>query len=213
MGISFQSGHSWDKEIMKTTIQYLWLTLKHKVFVFRAGLRTGAPLWRLIIHDWSKFMPAEAPYYGRQFFGAADDPLGFSKAWLHHQHINPHHWEYWILVSGHNRGGFKDLDPLPMPMWAVREMVADWMGATRAYEGEWPINITSWGWFQKEWVKIALRMHPETIVRVEDILGQTYPECAGLPCFHCEGKNITFFDNGSPCYDLPCPVCAARRYH
>ena len=60
----------------KPTLKYIWLTVKHKVFVFRAGLRTKAPLWRLIIHDWSKFTPSEAPHYGRQFFGDKSDPEG-----------------------------------------------------------------------------------------------------------------------------------------
>ena len=205
---------------MSATLQYLWLTLRHKAFVFRAGLRTGAPIWRLVTHDWSKFTPAEAPHYGRQFFGAADDPLGFSKAWLHHQHLNPHHWEHWIPVTGHNRGGFSDLEPLPMPMWAVREMVADWMGAGRAYEGAWPDSVRRWDWFQQQWVKVAPRMHPLTIRRVERTLGDAFGFILGPdgdvnqpPCFHCEGKDITFFDNGSPCYDLVCPVCAAADRH
>jgi hypothetical protein len=35
-------------------VKYFWLTIMHKWFVFLAGFKTGAPLWRLIIHDWSK---------------------------------------------------------------------------------------------------------------------------------------------------------------
>lgn len=192
-----------------STLRYVALTIKHKWFVFLAGINTGAPLWRLLIHDWSKFLPAEAPHYGRQFFGAADDPLGFSYAWLHHQRRNPHHWEYWIPITGHNRGGYGDLQPLPMPEWAVREMVADWMGASRAYEGRWPTGPRSWDWFRVEWPKIAPRMHPRTIERVEHTLT---PLFGGLVrCYACDDDNIAFFDNGSPCYDKPCPVCEARK--
>jgi len=142
------------------TLKYLWLTCKHKWFVFQAGRKTGAPLWRLIIHDWSKFTHGEAPHYGRQFFGDQSDPLGFSYAWLHHQRNNPHHWEYWIPLTGHNKGGYGDLEPLPMPTWAVREMVADWMGASRAYEGKWPLS--DWPWLHENWPKISPRMHPDT---------------------------------------------------
>lgn len=145
---------------MTPTLKYLWLTLKHKTFVFQAGLKTGAPLWRLIIHDWTKFTPAEAPHYGRQFFGDQSDPEGFSLAWLHHQRNNPHHWEYWVPVTGHNRGGYGDLEPLAMPDWAMREMVADWMGASRAYEGEWP--KAEWPWLVENWPKIAPWIHPHT---------------------------------------------------
>ena len=142
------------------TLKYLWLTCKHKYFVFKAGRITGAPIWRLVIHDWTKFTPAEAPHYGRQFFGDQSDPEGFSLAWLHHQRNNPHHWEYWVPVTGHNRGGYRDLEPLPMPDWAVREMIADWMGAGRAYEGKWPTS--DWPWLVENWPSIAPWIHPAT---------------------------------------------------
>jgi hypothetical protein len=142
------------------TLKYLWLTTKHKYFVFKAGLKTKTPIWRLVIHDWSKFTIFEAPHYGRQFFGSANDPLGFSYAWLHHQLNNAHHWEYWVMVSGHNRGGYPDGSPLPMPEKYVREMVADWMGASRAYEGKWPENLEKWEWWRNNFEKIKL--HPQT---------------------------------------------------
>ena len=141
------------------TLKYVWLTCKHKYFVFIAGIKTKTPLYLLFVHDWVKFIPAEAPHYGRQFFGKADDPLGFSYAWLHHQK-EKHHWESWIMVTGHNRGGYPDGSPLPMPEKYVREMVADWLGASRAYEGNWPKDLESWVWWQKNFDKI--RLHPDT---------------------------------------------------
>lgn len=159
------------------TLEYLWLTTKHKAFVFRAGLRTKAPIWRLIIHDWTKYTPSEAPHYGRQFFGDKSDPLGFSLAWNHHQKTNPHHWEYWVPVTGHNRGGYEDLEPLPMPDWAVREMVADWYGASRAYNGVWPFKLNSlqdWEWFDTNWFEIRDRLHPKTQDHVLSILARSF---------------------------------------
>lgn len=155
---------------MKPTLKYCWLTIKHKWFVFRAGLRTRAPLWRLVIHDWSKFSPLEAPHYGRQFFGDKGDPLGFSYAWNHHQKNNKHHWEYWIPCTGHNRGGYGDNEPLPMPEKYVREMVADWLGASRAYEGRWPESREGWPWLKANLEK--LRLHPTTRDRVEAVLSE-----------------------------------------
>lgn len=161
-------------------LRYLWLTLKHKLFVFQAGLRTGAPIWRLVVHDWTKFLPAELPHYGRQFFGSKDDPEGFARAWLHHQNHNPHHWEYWIERSGHSRateGKREGLVPMPMPEWAVREMVADWMGASRAYEGTWPTSIEAWPWFIQNWRDMCLdRLHEETRERVSLIMRELFPE-------------------------------------
>lgn len=194
---------------MIPTLQYLWLTLRHKLFVFRAGLRTGAPIWRLVVHDWSKFTPAEAPHYGRQFFGAKDDPDGFARAWLHHVHCNPHHWEHWIPITGHGRGDSGDLVPLPMPEWAVREMVADWLGASRAYGGSWPLTFFGWAWFCDNWYSISRRLHPDTIKRVEMVMREQFPECEWT-CLACQdddnakhGRSI----GGSVCYEIPCPVC------
>ncbi len=148
-------------------MNYFWLTIRHKWFVFLAGLRTKAPLWRLIIHDWSKFTPMELPHYQRQFFGKANQPEKFTRAWLHHQNTNPHHWEYWIPRTGHNRGGLKGLEPLNMPEWAVREMIADWLGAGRAYDGKWP-DINNWTWFREHFGSMTL--HKETRIQILDII-------------------------------------------
>jgi hypothetical protein len=54
---------------MKKHFQYLSYVVRHKWFVLLAGLRTGAPLWRLIIHDWSKFLPCEWFPYVNYFYG------------------------------------------------------------------------------------------------------------------------------------------------
>src|SRR5437868_1583323 len=95
--------------------KYAVYLARHKWFVFVAGLRTKAPLWRLIIHDWSKFLPCEWFPYVEYFYGEKvrlqkeewDDsrywPLAqkyydaFDRAWIHHQHRNPHHWQHWVL--------------------------------------------------------------------------------------------------------------------
>lgn len=142
---------------MKPTIKYFLLTCKHKYFVFVAGLKTKAPVWRLLIHDWTKFLPDELPHYGRQFFGKADDSKGFILCWLKHQNRNPHHWEYYIPRTGHNRCDppYKNNEPIPMPMWAVREMIADWMGAGKAYNGCWP-DIENWEWFNNKFPEMVL---------------------------------------------------------
>lgn len=152
-------------------MKYLWLIIKHKWFVLLAGFKTKAPLWRLIMHDWTKFLPCELPHYQRQFFGKADNPEGFIKCWIHHQNHNPHHWEYWIPRTGHNRCNppYPDNSPVEMPEWAVREMIADWMGASRAYEGKWPTEY-NWHWFRKNFPKILTNLHPKTRYLIEEIL-------------------------------------------
>ncbi len=152
-------------------MQYFWLTLKHKWFVLLAGLRLGAPLWRLLIHDWTKFLPCELPHYQRQFFGKADDPAGFIRCWVHHQNSNPHYWEYWIPRTGHNRCNppYPDGEPIPMPLWAIQEMVADWLGAGRAYEKKWP-DMHHWTWFEKN--RHKMKLHPASWVGVAVVLAR-----------------------------------------
>lgn len=135
---------------IKPHLQYLSYVIRHKWFVLVAGLRLGVPLWRLIIHDWSKFTPAEWPQYVRAFYGGRkidSIPGEFDEAWNHHQKANPHHWEYWLLYISKDPG---QLFPIPMPHTYVLEMVADWMGACRAINGHWDIH--EW------WIKNRDRM-------------------------------------------------------
>jgi len=146
-------------------MSYLWRILTHKWFVFLAGLKIGVPLWQLILHDWSKFTPFEFKEYRRQFFLPEKSPIGWARAWLHHQNLNKHHWEYWIPRDGTR--DYPDNQPLIMPLIYVKEMVADWMGASRAYEGFWP-DPDNWKWWNEH--KDKIRLHPATIVFLDSIM-------------------------------------------
>ena len=160
-----------DKTKLKTSrgwlipaLRYAWLTTKHKWFVFLAGRKIGCPLWRLLTHDLSKYGPHELVHYGRQFFGTGDHQEDFGKAWLHHQNINDHHWEYWIFRTKHDQ----DKNPskiLPMSDGAVLEMISDWFGASRAYEGAWPW-FDEWTWYDENFKR--MKLHPETEQKVKE---------------------------------------------
>lgn len=151
--------------------EYAKLTLKHKWYVFQAGLKTKAPLFRLVIHDWTKFLPCEYFAYQRQFFGKSDRPHEFISAWLHHQNANPHHWEYWIPRSGHSKCNppYPNNQPIDMPEWAIREMIADWIGAYKAYDpkNSWPIK-NQWEWLDKNLEKINVTTN--TRIKIKEIL-------------------------------------------
>jgi hypothetical protein len=155
---------------MISHLRYANYVARHKWFVFRAGLRTGAPIWRLLIHDWSKLTRAEWGPYVEQFYG--DDNVlqassfsrfmvqqAFDAAWLHHQHRNPHHWQHWCLRED---GG--DLKVLQMPEPFVREMVADWMGAGRAITGRWEVAE----WYAKN--RQTIQLHQATRAQVEALI-------------------------------------------
>jgi hypothetical protein len=151
------------------TLKYAWLICKHKWFVYKAGRKLKVPIWRLITHDLSKFYPSELPHYGRQFFGTKDDPGGFIKCWLKHQNRNDHHPEFWTPRTGHNRCNppYPDGCPIAMDESAVKEAIADWLGASRAYEGRWP-DVHHWSWFESHFSRID--MHPDTRIMVLDII-------------------------------------------
>jgi len=156
-------------------LRYLKYLIRHKWFVFLAGLKTGVPLWRLVIHDWSKFMPCEWFPYANFFYGPKPDKnepddwvywisveahrAPFDLAWLHHQHRNPHHWQHWVLREDNGDTKF-----LKMPENFVREMVADWCGAGRAITGKWDVAT----WYEKNAYKILL--HPKTTLRVIQLI-------------------------------------------
>lgn len=164
--------------MIKVYLRHFASVWRHKWFVLLAGLKLRVPLWRLVIHDWTKFTPAEFGRYARysevrrlRHEGNQSEAIfqgslyqveyQFALAWLNHESRNPHHWGYWIPRSGQWAGR-----PLPMPETYVREMVADWHGASRAYEGHWDIS---------EWVAKQVpgyQFHPETAVLVRKVLAE-----------------------------------------
>jgi hypothetical protein len=104
---------------VKRHIEYFKYVCKHKWFVFLACVKLGVPIWNALIHDWSKFTPAEWNGYANSFFnndGSRRDlkkPDGsysltkvkseFTRAWHHHESHNPHHWGYWITFSADSK--------------------------------------------------------------------------------------------------------------
>lgn len=143
-------------------------------------------MWRLLVHDLSKFLPSEWFAYVDNFydkekkntrtmqafseFGCAEAaPWGyfpqdlFSIAWNHHQKRNPHHWQYWYLI---NDDGQKF--PVGMPKEYLLEMVADWAGAGRAITGKWDVR----GWYEANKGKILIR--DEDRIIVESILAEKF---------------------------------------
>jgi hypothetical protein len=136
---------------------YLPQVIAHKWYILVAGIKLGqVPLWRLLIHDWSKLLPIEYRVYARRFTGKNYSPYEWDIAWLHHIHHNPHHHEYWIL-----RG-----NSIEMPVIYIREMVVDWLAAGRSYQGSWDIQ----DWVTKNVPNMNL--HPKTMSKLTDILSE-----------------------------------------
>ena len=152
---------------MSPHLRYLVYILRHKWHVFRAGQQLGVPRWRLIMHDWTKFTPAEWGPYVRRFYGGRGsqwekdaDPQEFHMAWRHHWTRNPHHWEYWLPEPACDTA-----KTIPMPETYTREMVADWIGAGRA-QGK-PDVAT---WYAANAAKMVL--HADTRALAERLIGE-----------------------------------------
>lgn len=162
--------------------KYLKYVLKHKWYVFRAGEIVRAPFWRLLIHDWTKFLPCEWFAYANYFYGnhpswydvtcvCGDSFKGtkefwktqFDKAWNHHQKHNKHHWQYWLLT---NDSSSPKHQSLPMPEKYIREMVADWVGAGLAITGT--MEVRTWYLNNKD----SILLEDKTRERVEELIAQ-----------------------------------------
>lgn len=141
--------------------KYLLYVCKHKWFVFLACIRLGVSLRQAITHDWSKFLPSEWFAYVHFFYTEHKDKAAFDIAWNHHQKAQPHHWQYWLLITDSDD---PRLRALPMPRKYVLEMLADWSGAGRAINGKSDVR----GWYEKMKDKIILE--DETRKCVETIL-------------------------------------------
>jgi hypothetical protein len=121
---------------MNKHLQYLKYVLKHKYYVLVYGLKLGVPIYQLIIHDWTKFLPIEWFPYVNYFYGEKNQ-YTFDMAWNHHQKRNPHHWQYWLLYRDDG-----STEALEMPYRFILEMVADWCSAGKCITGK--VEVVEW---------------------------------------------------------------------
>ena len=154
--------------------KYLKQLLRHKWFVFLETRRRGM-MWLGIVHDLSKFRLDEFIPYARFFYGNYPEPTyssagqaltydakqEFYQAWNRHQKRNKHHWQYWMLTNDSEE---PQTICLPMPIKYMREMLADWYGAGRAYG-----NPDTPAWYKEHRYKIIL--HPSSRAWIEFMLG------------------------------------------
>lgn len=153
-------------------LEQLKSLLTHKWYVFLAGLRMGKiPIWRLIVHDWSKLTPVELINYSRFKHGVKSVP-GWSRAWLHHMHHSPHHPEHWVLswrgdpdfYRNHSKHVAEFVTILPMPETYVRELVVDIMATGKEITGSWDIA----SWLNENGPRMLL--HDDTITRLDAVM-------------------------------------------
>lgn len=117
-------------------------------------------------HDLSKRNIAEYPAYDKHYYPKNDkvNPSiedDFKKAWLHHIHKNPHHWNHWVLVENKD-----NITALEMPAPYVIEMLSDWLSfSVKANDLSEIVN-----YYEKNKDKMIL--HPNTRKQVEKVINQ-----------------------------------------
>lgn len=140
---------------------------RHKVIThcYKAGI-----FWQGLRHDLSKYTPAEF-IPGMKYYQKGKSPNvkerelnGFSRAWLHHQGRNKHHYEYWVDYSPkvHCK------KPVPMPIKYVIEMFCDRVAASKIYYGEEYTDSKPFEYFDNgRSIRVA---HEETLELLEKLL-------------------------------------------
>ena len=189
MNNSFYAGYyNIPESIAKAYWDYLKL---HIECVQAACIKLGVDEKQASEHDASKFLPLEFVGYATHFYGGGA-PDAFATAWLHHIHANPHHWNHFIFPGGYTpKGSTVEKGVVYMPVQYSKEMVADWMGASKALTGSWHIGQ----WLIKNIPTISV--HSQTAAELRGHLESVgYKDTmAGL-----KFSNELTFDNG-PGYD------------
>ena len=111
-------------------------------------------------HDNSKTSAYEFNAYRKRFFpedGEEYNPDEFEKAWLHHIHSNPHHWNYWVLADRDK--GESNFKALEMPDEYLIEMILDWTAMGYKF------GDSALSYYNK--VKDTIVLHPDTRKKLE----------------------------------------------
>lgn len=150
-------------------IGHLITITKHRHKVISHCAKCGI-LWRGLMHDLSKYSPAEfipgAKYYlGTRSPNEQERNLkGYSSAWLHHKGRNRHHFEYWTDYNMVERR----VMPVKMPFIYLVEMFCDRVAASKIYQGENYTDSHPFDYFARG--KATRVIHPDTSELLESFL-------------------------------------------
>ena len=125
-------------------------------------------------HDYSKNSPDEYLPYDAYFYGKSKSyevVQNFNRAWLHHIHHNPHHWQHWVLINDEPGEGEIILD---MDYIYILEMICDWWAFSWKKGNLYEI----FSWYDQH--KAYMKLSPKTRKTVEDILDQIREKLDGI---------------------------------
>ena len=137
---------------------YTWL-------VKRFGQEYGLNDYNVSDHDKSKYSNEEYQAYDNYFYGKKTSEVNeeFNKAWLHHIHNNPHHWQHWVLLEDDPELNTNYIC-IEIPIKYVFEMIADW------WSFSWKKNnlYEIFDWYDQH--KKTMKLNSSTRKVVEKIL-------------------------------------------
>ena len=143
----------------------------HKYWVAKYCFKAGL-YWQGLVHDLSKFSPAEF-WESIHYYTGTSSPIneckkhnGYSMAWFHHRGRNYHHYEMWIDNFDH--GGFA----IEMPKKYAFEMICDYIGAAKSYLGKdfsWEKELNWW-----ENKKQTAKIHEKTAELITNVFNELY---------------------------------------
>ncbi|MBQ9958817.1 MAG: catalase [Oscillospiraceae bacterium] len=152
---------------MKAIRHFITIT-KHRHAVMRHCFKAGIP-WRGLLHDLSKYSPAEFIPGARYYQGNKSPQVeerrvhGYSAAWLHHKGRNKHHFEYWSdYVAG------VGVAPIEMPKQYLIEMFCDRVAACKIYQRDSYKEDAALRYYEN--AKKHYVMHPNTAAELEKLL-------------------------------------------
>ena len=123
--MSWEYNNYLEEHISNVKKGFDWLSENLPDIIWKGpGLDTA--YGNIVDHDKSKYDEEEYPAYDRYFYGGNKSfqvMQDFNKAWLHHIHKNPHHWQHWVLINDDEKDGTV---AIAMPYCYIIEMVCDW---------------------------------------------------------------------------------------
>ncbi len=150
-------------------IKHFTTITRHRHVVIVHAAKAGI-LWQGLMHDLSKYSPAEFIPGAKYWMGTRSPndkergELGYSSAWMHHKGRNKHHFEYW---SDYNPETHL-MSPVKMPFKYVLEMFCDRVAASKIYQGENYKKEHPLEYFLRG--KKRRVIHPETSLQLEYLL-------------------------------------------
>ena len=150
-------------------IKHFKVITKHRHKVIYHCYKSGI-LWQGLLHDLSKYSPSEFISGAKYFLGTRSPneeerrTIGYSKAWIHHQGRNKHHFEYWKDYNPVTH----IIEPVKMPYKYVVEMFCDRVAASKIYQGDKYKTTHPLEYFEKS--KKTRMIHKSTSDELERLL-------------------------------------------